>query len=268
MQSPKRMMGAAALLLSVLLLPGMLLAAESPPAAPAAPDPAMEPLLRMANYLSSLKAFSVALQTGYDVVQESGQKIAFGEQRHLTLVRPDRFRVDATASDGSESVTVFDGKTLTLYDKAEGVYATTEHPGDIDAAITYFVKDLQMRLPLALLFVTNLPQQLERRVTEAAIVETTQIGATPCLHIAARTTSVDVQVWLPTSGDPLPKRIILTYKDDAGQPQYWADFSDWNLSPTAPESLFRLAMAPDATPIPFLAKVHPAEPADNPGAHQ
>ena len=204
MQLAKRVMGAAALLLSVLLLPGVLLAADSQSAEPAAPDPAMEQLLRMANHLSSLKAFSVALQTGYDVVQESGQKIEFGEQRNLTLVRPDRFRVDATASDGGESVTLFDGKTLTLYDKDEGVYATTERPGDIDSAIAYFVKDLQMRLPLALLFVTDLPKQLERRVTEAAIVETTQIGGAPCLHIAARAESVDVQVWLPTSGDRCP----------------------------------------------------------------
>ena len=265
MRSVKRVVGAVLLLSSVLLLPGVLLAADSRTVEPAASDPAMEQLLRMANHLSQLKAFSVSLQTGYDVVQDSGQKIEFGERRDLTLVRPDRFRVDATASDGGESVTLFDGKTLTVYDQDEGVYATLDRAGDIDSAIAYFVKDLQMRLPLALLFVTGLPNELERRVTEAAIVETTRVGGTPCLHIAARAESVDVQIWLPTSGDPLPRRIVLTYKNDAGQPQFWADFSDWNLAPAAPDALFRLAVAQDATRIPFLAKVHPV---DRQGEHQ
>lgn len=266
MQSMTRVMGAAALLLFVVLLPGALPAAESPPPdAPATPDPAMEQLLRMANQLSALQAFGVSLQTGYDVVQESGQKIEFGEQRELTLVRPDRFRVEVTAGDGGESVTLFDGKTLTLYDKGDGVYASTEHPGDIDATIGYFVKDLQLRLPLALLFVTDLPRELERRVTQADIVETTRIGGTPCLHIAARTETVDFQVWLPVSGDALPRRIVLTYKDDEGQPQFWADFSDWNLSPDTDVSRFRLAMPEGATRIPFLAKLHPAGPVANQG---
>jgi hypothetical protein len=31
---------------------------------------------------------------------------------------------------------------------------------------------------------------------------------------------------------------VITYKKAEGQPQFWAQFSDWNLSPDIPDSLF------------------------------
>ena len=130
-----------------------------------------------------------------------------------------------------------------------------EVQGDIDAAIIHFVKDLQMRLPLAMLFVTTLPRELERRVRGADIVETSSLQGTPCVHLAVRGDSVDFQLWLPTAGDPLPRRIILTYKNEKGQPQYWANFSDWNLSPNPPGSLFSLDIPKDANRIQFLSQV-------------
>jgi hypothetical protein len=219
----------------------------------------MEQLLRMANFLSKLEQLSVGWRSGYDVVQESGQKIEFGEQREMTLVRPNRFRVNARTSDGETSTVVFDGKVVTVFNATENLYATSELAGDIDAAIAHFVKDLQMRLPLALLFVTALPKELEQRLQEAEVVETTTIAGKPYLHIAARSDSVDLQVWLPTTGDPLPHRIILTYKHEEGQPQYWANFTDWNLAPNPTASLFSLDIPKEAARIPFLAQVRRAE---------
>jgi hypothetical protein len=223
-------------------------------------------VMRMANFLAQLKQFSVTLESGYDVVQESGQKIEFGERRKITVARPDRLRVDAERSDGDKSVTVFDGKSVTVFAPKPNMYATAEMPGDIDGAIIHFVKDLQMRLPLALMFVTSLPRGLEQRDLSADIVETSLLFGAPCVHIAGRGKGVDFQFWIPTEGDPLPCKIILTYKNEKGQPQYWARFSDWNLSPNAPESLFALDIPKDAGRIQFLAEIpKPAKPAAKKG---
>lgn len=244
-------------LLVAMLVTIPLQAAEKAPAT----GPGMEQVMRMANFLAQLKEFSVTLQTGYDVVQESGQKIEFGETRKLTLVRPDRLRLDVEKSDGESSTTVFDGKAVTVFNPKSNLYALSEVQGDIDAAVRHFVRDLKMRLPLAMLFVTALPQQLEERILEAAIVETAPTQGIPYAHVAVRGEAVDFQVWVPTTGDPLPRRLIITYKSEAGQPQYWANFSDWNLAPNPPASLFSLEIPKDAGRIQFLAQVpRPAEP--------
>ncbi|MGV8075203.1 MAG: DUF2092 domain-containing protein [Syntrophobacteraceae bacterium] len=245
----------AARMLAFLVAAGSLSAAETPAAAPASPNPAVEQVMRMANFLSQLKQFSVSLQTGYDVVQESGLKIEFGENRKLTVVRPDRFRADVERSDGESTTAVFDGKAVTVFNPKQKIYAASEIQGDIDAAVKHFVKDLQMRLPLAMLFVASLPKELERRVVGADIVETSSLLGVPCVHVAGRGETVDFQVWLPATGDPLPRRIVLTYKNEEGQPQFWANFTDWNLSPNADPSLFSLDIPKDANRIQFLSQV-------------
>jgi hypothetical protein len=274
MHRVKRIIISGTLSLAAMLAAVPLPAAEAPASAPApvataeaaTPNPAMEQLMRMANFMAHLKEFSVTLHSGYDVIQESGQKIEFGENRKMTVARPDRFRVDVERSDGESFASAFDGKTVTVFSPKKNLYAATEVQGDIDAAIRYFVRDLNMRLPLAQLWVTTLPKHLEQWALEADIVETSSLQDTPCVHLAVRGESVDFQLWLPTTGDPLPRRIILTYKNEEGQPQFWANFSDWNIAPSPPTTLFTLDIPKDAGRIEFLARVPRPAPPEKPAA--
>jgi hypothetical protein len=252
-----RSVASGAILLAVAfaaISPGV--AEENPETNAPAANPALEQLLRMADFMAKLPQFSVTLDSAYDAVQDTGQKIEFGERRELVLVRPNHLRVDVEQSDGEASRLVFDGQSISLFNATWNLYATSALQGDIDAAIKHFVKDLGMRLPLAMLLVTTLPEELKERVQEVAIVETTRPGGKPVVHLAARTDSVDFQVWIPETGDPLPSRIVLTYKDEPGQPQYRASFSDWNLSPSPLVSLIAHDIPADATRIPFLVEMH------------
>ncbi len=126
-------------------------------------------LFSMAEKMASTKQFSVTMHMGYDVVQESGQKIEFSEIRKVTIDRPNHMRTDAEQSDGDKSQFVFDGKTITLFSE------------------------------------------------------------TPTDHIAGQLAGVDYQIWI--AEDLLPRRIVMTYINAPGQPQFWAEFSDWNLKP-------------------------------------
>ena len=83
----------------------------------------------MANLLAKAQRLGVAVDCTYDVVQDSGQKIEFGERRELTLRRPDRARADVTRRDGSRRGLVFDGTRLTAFDLDAKVYATAHKPG-------------------------------------------------------------------------------------------------------------------------------------------
>ncbi|WPL14890.1 MULTISPECIES: DUF2092 domain-containing protein [Thiorhodovibrio] len=225
-------------------------------------NPALAELMRMAEFLAGRGRFQVSLTSGFDVVQENGQKIEFGEQRDILLLRPDRLRVDVAQSDGNLSTIVFDGVRISVYNKTQNLYAASEMRGDVDAAIKHFVKDLNMRLPLAMLLVTSLPEELKQRVQEAAIVGTAQFDGQSFTHLAVRADDVDFQLWLPDSGDPLPRRIVLTYREEQGQPQYWAHFSDWNLKPSPPSSRFAVELPADVERIQFLTNLTSAEVGD------
>ena len=61
---------------------------------------ALNALNLMANTLAQAQGFSVTIRAGFDVVQDTGQKITFAERRQVTLSRPDRLRIEAEESDG------------------------------------------------------------------------------------------------------------------------------------------------------------------------
>ena len=219
---------------------------------PAEPD---EILMRMARFLAGTQRFSVKLDSNYDVVQESGQKIEFGETRSITLSRPNGLRVAVERSDGEKHLVLYDGQNITVYDSSKNVYAQTAKPGGIDEAVMYFLRDLHMHLPLAVLLVSRFPEEIESRTLSLAYVESTVIYGFPADHLAGRTETVDYQVWVEKGGRPLPLRVVLTYKNAEGQPQFRARFSNWNLAPKIPDRIFVFDPPQGAHKIAFLAEL-------------
>jgi hypothetical protein len=212
-------------------------------------------LLRMANYLAKTPAFSVRLSDSYDTLQPSGEKIEFASTRKVVISRPNGLRVEHEASDGEKQIVSYDGKDITVFSPSNNVYAQTAKPGGIDEAVKYFLKDLNMRLPLAVLLVSQLPTELESRTESLAYVEKTSINGQPVHHLAARTKTVDYQVWIAEGSQPLPLRVVLTYKLAEGQPQFRAQFSDWNLAPQIDNAQFKFTPSEGAKKIAFLAQL-------------
>ncbi len=209
----------------------------------------------MARFLAGQKEFRVDLLTGYEVMQESGQKIEFGSRRTVRLRRPGHLRLDTVAGDGTKDAVVFDGKTMIAYDAGANVYASAEQSAGLDETIVHYVRDLGMRLPLAPLLVSTFPAELERRVETVDYVETTDVFGSTCHHIAGRTATVDFEAWIEDGKEPLLRRIALTYREEQGHPRFWADFSDWDLDPDFRDSAFEFSAPDGAKSIAFAAKV-------------
>jgi hypothetical protein len=225
-------------------------------------------LMHMANYLAEAPSLSVTIRSDYDAIQESGERIEFGRRIRILLQRPDRLRVDTERSDGQRGILIFDGKEITAFKPGDNVYATVEKPGTVDGALVYLVRDLQVTIPLARLFTTTLPQQMEKLVESVAYVETDALFDVPVDHIAARTAEVDFQFWIAQGEQPLPRRVIITYKNAPGQPQFQADFSDWNFSPQVSAESFVFIPPKGAEKIPFIipARIPSQAPSENGGA--
>jgi len=217
-----------------------------------APD-ARALLLKMASLLGSTPRLSVTAHASYDAVQASGQKIEWNEVRTLTLRRPDRLRMEAEKSNGARSLVVFDGKQISAFDESGRTYAQAAQPGGVDETLVYFVRDLGMRLPLAALFVSRAATDLERRVKSVAYVEKTGILGAPAHHLAGRTDSVNFQIWIADGDQPLPQRVVLTYPNAPGQPEFRAQFSAWNLAPESADALFTFTPPAGTSQIPFAA---------------
>lgn len=235
---------------------------QTPPASQlVAPQSVAEPanaeyiLKRMAEFLAKTQQFSVNLNDSFDVVQDSGQKIEFGESRKIIISRPNGLRVDLEESNGEKHTVVYDGKEITIFSPTENVYAQASKPGGIDEAVMYFLKDLHMRLPLAALLLSRFPTEVESRTQSLDYVEKTVIDGASTHHLAGRTETVDYQVWIAEGAQPLPVRIVLTYKNSEGMPEFRAQFSDWNLSPKVQDSQFAFTPPEGSRKIAFQAQL-------------
>jgi hypothetical protein len=219
-------------------------------------DPeAMVIMFKMADFLAKAPVFSVNILGGYDAIQSDGERIEFSEKRRVLLQRPDRLRVEAERSDGDRGLFLFDGKGITAFKAEDNAYARMEKAGTVDDALVYLVRDLQLTLPLARMFHTDFPKFLKEQVASVAYVEENFLFDVPTDHLAIRSEDVDLQLWIAQGEQPLPRRVVITYKNAPGQPQFRAFLSDWDLSPKVAADSFSFNPPAGAEQIPFLAPV-------------
>jgi hypothetical protein len=212
-------------------------------------------LMRMSEFIAKTQSFSVNVRSSYDVYEKSGEKIEFDQIRKITLVRPERLRVEVEESNADKHLVIYDGKEITMASLGQNVFAQSQKPGTIDDAVVYFVRDLGMKLPMAVLLLSDAPKELDQRTQKIAYVEKTSIFGVPAHHLAGRTDSVDYQIWVEDGDKPLPLRVVLTYRAEKGQPQFRAQFSDWNLAPETPAGMFAFTPPAGAHKIAFLAEL-------------
>jgi len=236
----------------VALALGAAAAAEEAREAPAAAHEAraLEVARRMSDALTGARALRATVEIAYDAVQADGQAIEFGATRSLAIRRPDRARVDALDRAGVRRHLLFDGRQLAFVDESRNVYATTPYQGELDGMLDHVQDELGLPTPLAELLATNLFDLLSQSDSADWVDEQT-LGGVLCDHVAFRNPETGLQLWVPRAGEPLPRRIVITYEQAAGRPQFRADLRDWDLSPVLDDALFAFTPAEGAERIYF-----------------
>lgn len=225
---------------------------------------------RAGEFLREQDRFAFVADTAYEVVQEDGARLEFGGTRHYLVRRPDRVRVETQARSGERRLLVLDGRQLTYAELDENVYARMDFgkPRDIDAVIDLLRDGLGIPIPLAELLRTDPRAELTGDLVDAFLVGTETIARTLCDHVALRTDDTELQLWIAQGDEPLLQRIVITYRDEPGEPSFAADLREWKLGKRSSDRDFRWDPPKEAQRIPFaLRAVRPtAAPAVQEGA--
>lgn len=207
-------------------------------------------LKQMTSKVAGLQEFAVTLETGFDVLQPNGQKLEFGSRRTATIRRPDHARFTYQQRSGVAGELVFDGSAIWAYERDQNVYATIEQPGDIDASLDLVTIELGIPVPASDFFAKDPSIALAADVLEAQDLGTSTIDNQPARHIALRKPGVDYQIWI-SDATLLPVRVVITYHDEPGQPQFWARFLNWETAPTNGDAVFAFSPPEGAESIRF-----------------
>jgi hypothetical protein len=163
--------------------------------------------------------------------------LQFGGVAKLALRRPDRMRARLDG-DTRQLEMVFDGRTFTVHDAARNVYAQKESPGTVDAALDTLFERYGFSVPLADLLYSDPYQTLMASVGTGNVVGQRILDGVACHHLAFSQETIDWQIWIEDGARPVPRQLVITYKDEPGAPQYIARLSGWDFRPRLSKSFF------------------------------
>jgi len=192
--------------LATLLLPvpAVAQASPGPPPAPRAVEArADQELKKMGEFLAKLPHFAFEAEETFDEVPDGQLRRQLTNVRRVALERPNHLAADATG-DTLNRASWYDGRTVTVLDKAHNVYATIEVPATIDATFDKLSDDYGVVLPLVDLLYSDPYGVLMEGVTYGRYLGIHQAAGVACHHLAFSQATIEWQIWIDAGGQRGP----------------------------------------------------------------
>jgi hypothetical protein len=201
--------------------------------------------------IEKAKSFAFRAEVTNDAVLPSGQKVQYPGKLEVAVRRPNGYW---NMFEGEQRTTRswYDGKTFTLLNEGENIYACWAAPENLDDLFGTMKGKLGFTPPLAPLMRDNLVATALAKVVSGSVVGRGVIGESRCLHLAFRGKKTDWQFWVSEHGDPLIRRIVITYKLEPGAPQYAATFLSWDFAPRLSDAVFSFTAPQGAVQCEFV----------------
>jgi hypothetical protein len=122
-------------------------------------------------------------------------------------------------------------------------------PPSIDDAIDTLATKYGIVAPLADFLFSNPHESFTARLQAGLYVGTGYVGDAVCDHLAFRGDAIDFQLWIERREKPVPRKIVITYKNIPGEPQFIAVMDKWDLNANVPPEKFKFTPPPGAKQI-------------------
>ena len=147
------------------------------------------------------------------------------------------------------STTARQSPSLTAEQKT---YATEKVAGTIDAMLDELHDKYDTAQPLADFLFADPYKVFTEGMQSGTYVGLDHVGQVMCHHLAFRQRTMDWQIWIDAGEQPLPHKFLITYKRQAGQPQYIALIQHWEVNPKLADELFQFQPPEGIRKVDFL----------------
>jgi hypothetical protein len=202
-----------------------------------------EIITRMSDKLAAAKSFSVTTREAREQIRPSGKVQPVTLTRNLVVQRPNRLYVES-AGDMRNQVW-YDGVGVTLVMHKEKVFAQAKMPETLDKTLDAMHERYGIATPLGDFAYSSPAKALLSDTTTGGWAGRETIDGKEVDHLAFKDTGVEWQVWIPTSGDPLPVKAAAVFTEDKRLRKVEETFSDWNLAPQVAADRFTPTVPPD-----------------------
>src|SRR4026207_238911 len=139
-------------------------------------DPQADKLLRrMSEYLAGRQQFSLKAESTLEAVLSSGQKLQYDSPATLSVSRPNKMRAHRKGDLVNQEF-FYDGKTLTLFNPRENLYATTPAPATLGRMLDFAREKLDIVAPAAELLYKGAADKMLKESSSGIVVGPSVIG--------------------------------------------------------------------------------------------
>jgi hypothetical protein len=209
----------------------------------------------MGDTLARAESFMLHSTATIDEQVDSGQMVQFSRDSTITIQRPDKLQADVR--HGPDLYRIWHrGDELTVLDVRRDRYAVARTPTPIDKMLDSLAEEHGVIVPLEDLLFADPYAVLTENVESGVYVDQQEVGGRVCDHLLFTQQNVDWQIWIDAGAPAVPRKVVITYKNDPGQPQYEAVLGEWQFdlkadsarfSPQVPASARLVEMADLAT---------------------
>jgi hypothetical protein len=210
---------------------------------------AVDLLRRALDYLGARDRLSATVYNLREDVHESGDRIDFESSGEVILVRPNKLRGVRHAEPVDEAI-YYDGSKVTFYNDVENVYMSLPLSGTIEEMFLAVHEYVEL-YPVSDLLWQNAFPLLMQGVDLATIVGRELIGGVEATHLLFGRPDLGFQIWIPTSGPPLPVKYIVTDFATPEQLSIVTYITDWDTDPDVADDTFTFDPPAGARELPF-----------------
>ncbi|NJL43246.1 MAG: DUF2092 domain-containing protein [Pseudanabaena sp. SU_2_4] len=132
------------------------------------------------------------------------------------------------------------------------LYATKPAPASIDEAIAEIEAEYDVTIPLSKLVVSDPCAEIVPNIKKSTYIGFNMVNRVPSYHLLFNGEDKDFQIWISDVAEPVPQKILITYKKLPGLPQYTTVLSNWNFKPQIPADAFNFTPPAGTGKIDFL----------------
>jgi hypothetical protein len=217
-------------------------------------EPRADEILRiMSDLLAGAKQFTVHNDQASDEFTLAGDLVELSSSVELAVRRPNEAHA-VLHGDLRPMRYWIGGGRVAVMDVSRWTYAVAPAPKGLDAAIDQLWEQYGMKVPLADFISDNPYEDLTRHVETGTYVGLHEFDGVPCHHLAFRQSDIDWQIWIADGLLPLPRKLLIVYKNEPGAPRYTARLSAWDLSPGLGDTIFEFEPPEGAGQIEFAER--------------
>jgi len=209
-------------------------------------------LKQMSEKLQSAQALTFSTSESNERVRQNNEKIKINLERQIKVRRPDKMWFKATGDRDLECN--YNGKVVTLISHKDKVFGEFPAPPTIDEAADMITTKYDIPLPVADLLTFDPQEALLDDQTTGGWIKRETIEGVDCNLLTYQHPRVDFSIWIPVSGDPLPRKLEINYKARRGNPSSTIVFKDWNLAPQLTNETFARKVPADYEGIPVIQR--------------